>query len=241
MFGIKQAAALLSSFVFASLFASEARAQGATDKGSWQRTVSVSASARVNVEPDVAVISAGVVTEAETAREALARNSAAMGKVIDGLKAAGINSKDIQTTAVNVEPRYQTFKDGRPSVITGYRVANRARVTMRDLKRVGELLDSAIALGANEMGGIAFRVSNMEALKDEARKAAMANAVRRAKLYAAAVGATLGPVLTISEDMREPAPFAGRELNALRAASVVPVEAGSQELEVEVHVTWALQ
>ena len=157
-----------------------------------ERHVSVSATGSVAADPDMASISAGVVVEADTAKEALARNSTVMAKLIDGLKALGIAPKDIQTTAVNVEPRYVQAKDGRPATINGYRVVNQVRLTVRDVKRLGEILDPAITLGANQVNGIGFDVANAETLKDEARKQAMANAKRRAELYATAAGAQLG-------------------------------------------------
>ena len=204
-----------------------------------ERFVSVSATGSVGAEPDLATISTGVVVEADTAKEALARNTAVMTKLIEGLKALGIAPTDIQTTAVNVEPRYVQAKDGRPTTISGYRVINQVRLTVHEVKRLGEILDGAIVLGANQVNGIAFDVSNAEALKDEARKQAIANARRRAELYATAAGAQLGSVLTISEDTSSgprPMPMARTAM-----AGPVPIEAGTRTLTVEVRVAYALR
>jgi hypothetical protein len=204
-----------------------------------ERTVSVSATGTVSAEPDVARISAGVVSEADTAKDALARNSAVMAKLIDGLKAAGVAGKDIQTSGLNVEPRYTQPKDSRPATINGYRVVNQVRLTVRDVKRLGDILDQAISLGANQVHGIAFDVADAEALKDEARRQAMENARRRGELYAKAAGGQLGPVLRIAEtvgDLQAAAP-AGR----MAMRSSVPIEAGTRTLEVEVHVVYALR
>jgi hypothetical protein len=218
----------------------EARtAMAAEGDKSAERYVSVSATGSVAADPDMATISTGVVVEADTAKEALARNSTVMAKLIDGLKALGIAPKDIQTTAVNVEPRYTQAKDGRPASISGYRVVNQVRLTVRDVKRLGEILDGAIGLGANQINGIGFDVSNAETLKDEARKQAMVNARRRAELYATAAGVQLGGVLTISEDVSagpRPMPMARAAM-----AGAVPIEAGTRTLTVEVHVTYALR
>jgi uncharacterized protein YggE len=203
-----------------------------------ERTVSVSAAGSVVAEPDLAMISTGVVSEADTAREALSRNTATMAKVIDGLKALGISAQDIRTTSLNVEPRYRSAKDQAPSIV-GYQVVNQVRITARELKRLGEVLDQIVSLGVNQIGGIAFEVSKAEELRDEARKMAMANALRRARLYAASAGADVGAVLTISEDAPAPAP---RPLaRTSLAASDVPIEPGTQRLEVKVYVTWALR
>lgn len=205
-----------------------------------ERTVSVSAMGSVSAEPDVAYVSTGVITEAASAREALAANSALMSKIVTGLKAAGIAAKDIQTTSINVEPRYDSPKD-RPASIKGYRVLNQVRITSRDIKRLGEVLDQAVSLGANQINSISFEVSNAEQLKDDARKAAMANALRRAKLYAAGAGADVGQVLTISEDVRTVGPTPRVMGRSSLAAEAPTIEAGTLRLDVQVHVTWALR
>lgn len=205
------------------------------------RTVSVSATGTVTAEPDQAAISTGVVAEGETARAALSANTSIMSKLIEGLKAAGIEPKDIKTVSFNVQPRYQNDKDGRPATITGYQVINQVRIVVRDLDKLGRVLDTAVTLGANQMGGIEFQVSTAETLKDEARKTAMANALRRAKLFAASAGAEVGEVISIAEDMAAPV---GRPMMAARAAmsaESVPIERGSQALEVRVNVTWGLR
>jgi hypothetical protein len=206
-----------------------------------ERTVSVSASGFVSAEPDIAHISTGVVSEAATAREALTLNTASMKKVVDGLKGAGVAAKDIQTVSFNVEPRYQHFKDGKPPVINGYRVVNSVRITARDLAKFGDVLDAVVTLGANQIGAIQFEVTKAEALKDDARKNAMENALRRAKLYATAAGAEVGPVLSISEEIFAPQPRPVPMARAAMSAEAVPIERGSQTLEVKVHVTWGLK
>ena len=231
---------LLAGVVAASIAAAilSAETSMAADSDKIERTVSVSATGSMTAEPDVAQISAGVVTEADSAKDAMSRNSLVMTKLIDGLKAAGIPPKDIQTTTLNVEPRYTQPKDGRVATINGYRVVNQVRFTVRDVKRLGDVLDQAITLGANQINHIAFDISNPETLKDEARKQAMENARRRGELYAKAAGGQLGPVLRISESMGEPQPMPGGRM-AMRAS--VPIEAGTRSLEVEVHVTYALR
>ena len=217
----------------------EARSAMAADGDKLERSVSVSASGTVTAEPDIVQISAGVTTEGDTAKDAIARNNAVMAKLIDGLKAGGIGTRDIQTTTLHVEPRYSQPKDGRPGTISGYRVVNQVRLTVREVKRLGDILDQAIALGANQINSIGFDIADAETLKDEARKQAMVNARRRAELYAAAAGVQLGQVLRISESVEAAAsrPFAqGRAM-----AASVPIEAGTRTLTVEVHVTYALR
>lgn len=206
-----------------------------------ERTVSVSATGTASAEPDRASISTGVRTEAETAREAMSLNTTAMKRLIDGLKALGIDAKDIQTTQIQVNPKYgQQQRGEKPPTIQGYMAVNQVRIVVRDLKRLGEILDQSITLGANQMGGVAFEVSQAETLRDEARKNAMVNARRRAELYAAAAGASVGHVLSISETIQAPQP---RFMGGARAAmaEAVPVEPGSVDLTAQVHVTYALK
>ena len=112
---------------------------------------------------------------------------------------------------------------------------------MRAIDTIGQVLDTAVTLGANQMSGIEFQVSTAETLKDEARKAAMANALRRAKLFAASANAEVGEVLAISEDMASPPLRPMVTARAAMSTDAAPIERGTQSLEVRVNVTWALK
>ena len=206
------------------------------------RTVTVSASGSVSAAPDQATIATGVSSEAKTAREALTKNTEAMTKVIAELKSQGVEAKDIQTTQFNIEPVYVYPKEGQPPSVTGYRVNNMLSVRVRDLDKLGGVLDQLVTVGANQMNGITFEVSKAETLKDDARKVAIENAKRRAQLLATAAGADVGDVLQISEETSHPGPrpmvFAKR---AAMAEASVPIERGEQELEARVTVTWKLK
>jgi uncharacterized protein YggE len=204
-----------------------------------RRAITVSASGQVAAEPDQARITSGVTTEAATASQALALNSDVMKKVIAGLKASGVDPKDIQTTSFHVSPRYTRPREGEVRAIDGYSVTNQVQVLARDLDKLGEILDQLVTLGANEMGGLSFEVSQAETLRDEARKEAVANASRRAALYATAAGVELGEVLMIREGGEggpQPMPMA----RAMRAEAV-PIERGTEMLAASVTVTWALK
>ena len=204
------------------------------------RTITVSATGTATAVPDSARIQTGVVAEAATAREALSANNAAMAKLIAGLKDNGIDARDIQTANFNLNPRYTNPRDGQTPVIDGYQASNQVEVHVRDLDKIGDVLDKLVTLGANQMNGIAFEVSAAETLRDAARKDAIANARRRAELYAAAAGAKVGKVMAINEGgSAEPPPHfkAGRLAAAMDS---VPVERGTQSLEANVTVTWEL-
>jgi uncharacterized protein YggE len=207
-----------------------------------ERTITVSATGTAEAEPDQARITSGVMTEAPTAREALTGNTEAMNKVISELKSKGIDAKDIQTASFNVEPVMDYSKDGQPPKLRGYRVSNQVVVLVRDLDKLGSVLDDLVTAGANQIQGLAFEVSKAETLKDEARKNAIANALRRAKLLAAAAGADVGEVLQISEETTPDVPvtFAAPRFAKAQAAAV-PIERGSSTLEARVTTTWALK
>ena len=205
------------------------------------RTVTVSASGQVMAEPDQAHISSGVVSEAQTARDALSQNTEAMKKVVAALTADGVDAKDIQTSSFNVEPVTVYSDKGAPPRITGYRVTNQVAIVIRNLDKLGGVLDKLVSVGANQVHGLTFEASKAESLKDDARKEAMANALRRAKLLASAGGAEVGKVLQISEEVTSiggPMP----QFKARAAmAEAVPVERGQQALEARVTVTWELK
>lgn len=207
-----------------------------------KRTVSVTGVGTVNTRPDTASISLGVVTEAETAKDALEKNTAAMSRVIIELKGKNVEPKDIQTTNVSLRPKLQHFKDGKPPVITGYQVTNSVRIIVRDLKSLGAILDQAVSVGSNQVNSIAFTVDEPAALQDEARRKAIDNARHKAELYAAAGKTRLGKIMTISEShvsVPHPRPLARAALEA-GASSPVPVEAGEQEITATVSVVWEL-
>jgi uncharacterized protein YggE len=204
-----------------------------------RRAITVTASGTVAVVPDQARLSSGVITEAKTAREALTANTAAMQKVIAELKSAGIDAKDIQTASFRVDHRYTRPEEGKSAKIDGYTVTNDVQVLVRDLDKLGDVLDRLVSAGANQSSGLNFEVSKAETALDEARKQAVANARRRAELYAAASGASVGEVLTITEGeaFAPPRPVFARAMKA----EAVPVERGTETLEASVTITWALK
>jgi uncharacterized protein len=204
------------------------------------RTITVTATGSASAIPDRARVATGVVSEAATAREALSANSAAMEKLIAGLKQNGIDAQDIQTSGLNLNPRYTNPRDGQPPVIDGYQASNSVEVYVRDLDKLGEVLDKLVTLGANQMNGITFEVSAAETLRDSARKDAIANARRRAELYAAAAGAKVGKVMAIAEGTESSPPPYFKAGRAAAMSASVPIERGSQSLEASVTVTWEL-
>lgn len=208
--------------------------------GSDKRTISLSASGAVKTTPDKVDISTGVTTEAKTAREALDQNTEAMTKVVEALKADGIDAKDIQTVNFSVGPVYEQKAEGKPPVVVGYRVTNQVRITLHDIKKLGAILDKVVTLGANQIDGIEFGVEEPEALKDEARKLALKNVTDNAKLYAEAAGVGLGQILSITEEESSYQPRYAPMATRMDSAKEAPIEAGTASVEVRVRVSWEL-
>jgi uncharacterized protein YggE len=200
--------------------------------------ISVTGEATVSVPPDIAEIDGGVTSEAKTAREASEANNAAMGKVLQALKGAGIEEKDIRTSRLSLQPQSAPNRSG-PAAIAGYRASNRVTVRVRDVTKVASVIDTLVGAGANEIGGINFVVSQASKLLDEARERAVADARRKAEIYARAAGVTLGAPLSISEEGNA-APVPYRRMAAGMAASA-PVAQGEETLQVTVSVSWAIK
>lgn len=217
----------------AMLFAAPAPAQTAPPAA-----ISVTGEASVSVPPDLALVDGGVTSEARTAREASDANNAAMGKVLQALKGAGIDEKDVQTSRLSLQPQSAPNRTG-PSAIIGYRASNRVTVRVRDVGKVAGVIDTLVGAGANEIGGINFMVSQASRLLDEARDKAVADARRKAEIYAKAAGVTLGAPLSISEEGNAP-PMPYRRMSAGMVAAA-PVAQGEETLSVTVSVSWAIK
>jgi uncharacterized protein len=208
-----------------------------------KRSISISGKGTVKSAPDMVTVSAGVETQAPTAKDALAKNTAAMTRVVDALKSEGIDTKDIQTTNFSVSPRYEDDDDDkRPPRLVGYSVFNSVYVSMHDTAKLGGVLDQLVSAGSNSIGGISFGIDKPEALENEARKLAMEDAIAKAKLYAEAAGAELGPVQTITEQGGYvPYSYPAAPRMEATAAKQVPIEPGTQNVDIQVQVTWELK
>ena len=222
------------AIVAVTLFAAPALAQTVPPPA-----ISVTGEANVSVPPDLALVDGGVTSEAKTAREASDANNTAMGKVLLALKTAGIEQKDVQTSRLSLQPQSAPNRTG-PTAIVGYRASNRVTIRVRDVSKVANVIDTLVGAGANEIGGINFMVSQASKLLDEARDKAVADARRKAEIYAKAAGVTLGAPLSISEEANAP-PTPYRKMAGGMAASAAPVAQGEETLSVTVNVSWAIK
>ena len=210
-----------------------------------EAVITVTGEGRAEIAPDMAIIELGVVKQAKTAREALDANTAAMREVLEALKSAGIAERDLQTSGFTINPQYrypQSSGGGTEAPeLTGFQVANTLTVRVRDLARLGDILDHSVTLGVNQGGGIRFTNDKPDAAVSDARRKAVEDAMGKAKELTAAAGVGLGRVLEISETMQraEPMPMM-RAMAKDFAAEAVPVAAGENSYTVLVNVTFAL-
>lgn len=204
-------------------------------------TISVIGEGQVEAAPDMAIMSLGVQTDADTASAAMAETSAKLAAVIERLKAAGIEPRDIQTSGLSLGPRYDYGKqDGTPPTVVGYTASNMVTVRVRALDKVGSVLDSVVADGANTLNGLSLGLAEDRALKDEARREAVADAAAKAALYAEAAGVKLGRVASISEagGYAPPMPMA-MEAGFAKSADV-PVAPGELTISAMVSVVYEI-
>lgn len=202
--------------------------------------ISVSGEATVSAAPDLAHIDAGVASDAKSAKEASDTNNAAMGKVLLALKGAEIAEKDYQTSRLSLQPQYAPNRSNGASPVVGFRASNRVTVKIRDVTKVAAIIDTLVGAGANDIGNISFEVTQASKLLDDAREQAVADARRKAEIYAKATGVTLGAPLSIAEGGAPMPLFKGRMAAAPMAAAAA-VAPGEETLSVTVNVSWAIK
>lgn len=224
----------------ALLIAGDARAAGDDT-----RRLRVTGVGEVLTEPDMATVTLGVISEAETAAEALEQNSQTVTGIIDALKAENIAARDIQTSNFSIQPKIVYPKSSRTETgeprIVGYTVNNTLSVRIRDLGATGAILDSMVTLGSNTVSGIRFGVADPAPVEDRARKAAVADARARAELYAEAAGVKLGDIMLISESSTiSPGPGPVLRTTMREQAMPVPVEGGELTFRSNIDIVWEL-
>jgi uncharacterized protein YggE len=215
-----------------------AQANPPADNGSITRTVSVSAAGQVTSQPDMAIVTIGVQTDAEEAAAALTQNSAQMQSLVAAVRQAGVASVDIQTQTIRLQPDYTTQQNQQQ--LSGFTAINSVQVRVRKLDSLGSLLDAAVQAGGNTINQIQFEISDTSQLLKQARQAAMRSAEEKASELAGLADAQLGPVVSINENSAIPQPYALGASAAPRDATAVPVEPGTQNVTVNVQVTWEL-
>lgn len=208
----------------------------------------VSGQGSADIAPDMAVLQLTVTREAETARAALDANSAAMAEVLKALRDEGVAERDLQTTHFSIQPKYvyptqKSQAEDRSPRIVGYTVRNGLSVRVRELGKLGGIMDKSVTLGVNEGGNILFTNDDPAAAIEQARMRAVADAMGKAKALAAAAGVKLGKVLELSEQSHQPGPvpMVRGEMMMARAADSVPVAAGENSYQVTVNMSYGIE
>lgn len=212
----------------------------AADPAAVQRTIVVNGEGEASAAPDMAIVSIGVQTEALTAADALRQNSANMAATIDKLKKLGIAERDIQTSGLSVNPRYN-YQDNRSPKVIGFTASNNVTVRLRKLDNAGSVIDEAVQSGANTLGGISFSFSDPKPLLEAARKDAVADAKAKAAVLTQAAGVRLGRLVNIQEGYAsapQPKMYSAR----MEASDVsVPLQAGESSVNVSVSLTYEIE
>lgn len=202
----------------------------------------VSATGEISRVPDIAIISAGVMTRSASATAAISENAARMERVREALKRAGIADRDIQTSNISLNPEYR-YQDNQPPQLTGYTASNTVNVRFRDIRNTGRILDALVAQGANQINGPNLTIDKPEAALDEARTKAVAAGRARAELYARALGMRVVRLLSVSEGGGYSVPPPMVMMRAERGSAVADTKIvpGEQQVQVTVAMSFELQ
>jgi uncharacterized protein len=204
--------------------------------------LSVSAEAKASRVPDIATMSTGVVTQALDANGALRANAEEMNKVMAAIKAAGIAERDVQTSGISIYPQYQ-YAENKPPKINGYQASNTVTLKVRDISKLGKVLDALVASGANQVNGPNFEIDEPEAAYDEARRNALKKAQTRAEMYAKALGLRVRKIVSIDEGTgyQPPVMLRQQSMKAMAMDSMEsPVSPGETTLTANLNVVFDL-
>lgn len=204
----------------------------------------LSVTGEVSRVPDIAVISAGVVTRSATASGAISDNAARMERVRTALKGAGIADRDIQTSNINLNPEYR-YQDNQAPQLVGYTASNQVNIRFRDIRNSGAILDALVAQGANQINGPSLTIDKPETALDEARAKALAVGRARADLYARSLGMRVLRLVSVSEGGgyagRPPIVMMQAEGRAAMGAADSKIDPGEQQLQITLSMSFELQ
>lgn len=199
----------------------------------------ITATGEVTRVPDIAVISAGVVSRSTTATGALQDSADRMSRVIAALKSAGVADRDVQTSNVSLNPEYRYPENQSPQLV-GYTASNSVTVRFRDIRSSGKILDALVREGANQINGPTLTIDKPEGALDEARQKAIATGRARAELYARSLGMRVARIVSVSENesysVAPPVPVMAR-----MGAASTKIEPGEQKLSVNLAMIFELQ
>jgi uncharacterized protein len=232
----------LAAAIVGSAFGGPHSALGADNATVKEHTITVTGTGRVLIAPDVADLRVGVTVTRATVKEARATAADQMTRVIAALKKLGIAERDIQTSGLSLSPNYRYDNNGGNPRITGYTLSNAVAITVRDLDKIGDAVDDALAAGATTLDSVSFRVDDPAKAQDQARTQAMAQAKAKAQTLASGASVSITGVASISENTATPIPpvYFGAMASAAARDAATPVETGTNDIIVNVTVEYLI-
>ncbi|WP_160153249.1 SIMPL domain-containing protein [Microbulbifer sp. ALW1] len=234
---------LFSAGLLAGLVALTAGCGNDTEKRPSGTLISISAQGEASQVPDIADISAGVVTEADESNAAMQANAEQMEKLMKAIKQAGIDKKDVQTSGINLMPRYD-YQPNRERQIVGYQARNTVSITVRKLDDLSKVIDALAAEGANQIHGPSFSIDEQEPLLSEAREKALEQAKVRAESYAKSLGTKVRRIVSISEGSHGggmPRPMMRAEMASAKDSTSTPIAPGESTVSVNLELVFELE
>jgi uncharacterized protein YggE len=237
----RSAAMALTLAIAAAPALASAQTLPAADDAFRATTFNLSAYGETRVAPDMATITLGVTSTGQTAASALQANTAKMTEAVAAIRRSGVPDRDIQTSGLSVSPQY-AYVNNQPPRLTGYQASNQVTITVRDLTRLGAVIDATVGAGANTVSGIAFGLQNPAAAEDAARQEAVHALQAKADLYARATGYHIVRVVNLSEGggytPPQPRMYAMRGAIAGVANDETPVAAGELRVRIDVNAVY---
>ena len=211
-----------------------------------KNTISVSGTGEIWAKPDLALIDFSVVGEKKTVIEAMAENTKKMNSVIEAIKSQGVEEKDLKTTNFSISPRYEWYEKSEiypagKRVLVGYEVNQTLQVKIRDLTKIGNIIQVATEAGANQVGDLRFMIDKQDELKSQARKEAIEKAKVMAKEIAGQLGVKLVKITNFSENATAPIPYPYFMERAMGGGAETPqIQTGENKIEVQVSITYEI-
>jgi len=217
-------------------------------------SITVSGDGEVYAKPDLGITSFSVVTDKITVAEAMAENTTKMNAVITAVKGQGVEEKDIKTTVFNIYPKYEwqqatctrTICPPGKNILTGYEITQQIEVKVRDLTKVGDIIQKATDAGSNQVGSLQFTIDDEDIFKKQAREEAIAKAKTKAEDLAAQLGVKLGKIISFSENGNNPYPVYDYYTKAMgagtvEAAAAPSIQTGENKIAVSVNITYEIK
>lgn len=217
-----------------------------------QNTITVSDTGTIYAKPDLALTTLSVISEAKTVAEAMSDNTEKMNAIVGSVKGKGVEDKDLKTTNFNIYPRYEYenkdcsmyYCPPGKRVLAGYTVSQSLEVKMRDMEKIGEIIEGATVAGANEVGDLQFTIDKQDELKAQAREEAIEKAKAKAKELAKVLGIKLVRINSFNESSVLPYYFGVKEAVGMGGATVPAtpqIETGENKIEVTISITYEIR